>query len=74
MLPGIEVLISRRVLLVALGFYVGMGVATALMAGPASQLASQASTPLTPTGSAVMGAAWPVTLPALLHPLRYPER
>ena len=74
MLPGVEVLISRRVVLVALGFYVGMGTATGLIAAPASKLACQASTPLSPIDSVVMGAEWPVTLLPLLHSLRYPER
>jgi hypothetical protein len=59
---------------VVVGAYLGMVVLTAAIAAPASKMACQASTPLGVGGSIVMGAFWPVTLPSLIHAIRYPEK
>ena len=58
----------------SVGAYLGIAVVTAAIAGPASKLACQASTPLRAGDCVLMGALWPLALPGLVHALRYPER
>ena len=73
-IDGVKVIerLVRATVGLAVGVYIGVAVVTALIAESACKLACQASTPIGPVASVVMGACWPMTLPGLLHSIRFP--